>query len=221
MSGRSRSVPRDAPVVLVHGIWMHGLVMRVMSRQLERRGHRTLRVSYDFLGRSPLENAERLGREIRAWVGDETVHLVGHSLGGIVVLHLLHRHPELVVGRVVLLGSPVRGSAVARRVHENRLLRPLLGRSTEGGLLGGAPSDAGGREIGVITGRGRFGLAALVYPSGEEGDGVVAERETLLEDVAERVSVSGSHSSLIFSRECAALVARFLETGSFRAPDRA
>ena len=202
-------------IVLVHGIWMHGVAMQFIARLLERHGYRTHRVSYDFLRASPAENAEALWREIRA-LGEERVHLVGHSLGGIVVLHLLHARPELDVGRVVLLGSPVLGSGVARRVHESPLLRPLLGRSVESGLLGGAPGHDGRVPLGVITGNGRFGLSALLYPSEEAGDGVVAESETLLDNVTERISLPRTHSSMIFSRLCAEHVARFIRTGTFR-----
>ena len=201
-------------VVLVHGIWMRGVAMHVLGAHLEREGFRTHRVSYDFLGASPAENAERLHAQILA-LDEPSVHLVGHSLGGIVILHLLHAHPELDVGAVVLLGSPVRGSDVARRVHGNALLRPLLGRSVEGGLLGGVPGHDGRVPLGVISGNGRFGLTALLYPIEGEGDGVVAAHETELENVTERVSVPRSHSGLIFSRICAAHVARFLRTGSF------
>ena len=202
-------------VVLVHGIWMHGLAMQVIAKFLEGHGYRTHRVSYDFLRASPAENAATLCREIRA-LGETHVHLVGHSLGGIVVLHLLHAHPELDVGRVVLLGSPVRGSDVARRVHANALLRPLLGRSVEGGLLGGAPGHDGHVPLGIITGNGRFGLSALLYPSEESSDGVVAESETLLDNVTERITLPRTHSSMIFSRLCAEHVARFLASGTFR-----
>ena len=202
-------------VVLVHGIWMHGVAMQVIGRLLEGHGYRTHRVSYDFLGASPAENAEALSEEIGA-LDEPLVHLVGHSLGGIVVLHLLHTHPELPIGRAVLLGSPVRGSDVARRVHGNAWLRPLLGRSVEGGLLGGAPGHDGRVPLGVITGSGRFGLSALLYPNEGPSDGVVAESETLLDNVTERISLPRSHSTMIFSRLCAEHVARFLATGTFR-----
>jgi len=201
-------------VVLVHGIWMHGMAMQVIARLLEQRGFRTHRVSYDFLGASPAENAESLHAEVRAL--GEPVHLVAHSLGGIVVLHLLSRYPELEIGRVVLLGSPVRGSRVARRVHARAFLRPLLGRSVEKGLLGGAPEPDGRVPLGVITGSARFGVSALLYPTEDTSDGVVAESETLLDNVTERISLPRSHSAMLFSRLCADHIARFLLTGTFR-----
>ena len=201
-------------IVLVHGIWMHGVAMQIMAHLLGRHGYSVHRVSYDFLRRSPAENADALAAEI-AGLGPEPVHLVGHSLGGIVILHLLERHPEAAVASGVLIGSPVLGSGVARRVHGNRLLRPLLGRSIEGGLLGGAPETDGRLPIGMITGRGRFGIAALLYPVEGDGDGVVAESETLLDNVTDRITLPRSHSALIFSRRCVEQVVRFIETGRF------
>lgn len=202
-------------IVIVHGIWMNGIAMQVIAHLLEQRGFRTHRVSYDFLGASPAENAESLCEEIRA-LGEPEVHLVAHSLGGIVVLHLLNTHPELAIGRVVLLGSPVKGSDVARRVHDKAFLRPLLGRSIEKGLLGGAPGYDGRVPLGIVTGSARFGVSSLLYPSESVSDGVVAESETELDNVTERVSVPRSHSALIFSRLCAEHVARFIRTGTFR-----
>ena len=43
------------------------------------------------------------------------VHLVGHSMGGVLILRALQADPGMPPGRVVLMGAPVRGSAVARR----------------------------------------------------------------------------------------------------------
>ena len=219
----SRPVGPTGPrgtVVLVHGIWMHGLAMAPMGARLRRLGHRTRRFSYDFLTKTPAENGDALAefcRELDAEQAERApVHLVGHSLGGIVVLHCLDRHPDLPIERVVLLGSPVRGSAVARRVHANEILRPLLGRAGERGLLGDVPEFAGRQELGIVTGSGRFGLSALLFPLDEDGDGVVGESETVIENAAERVTVSDSHSALMVSAQAAELVARFVERGRFR-----
>ncbi|MEE9320203.1 MAG: alpha/beta hydrolase [Granulosicoccus sp.] len=205
---------RDELIVLVHGIWMQGFMMRILGQMLTREGYRTHQVSYDFLGRSPEENAGQLFKEITG-LQAKTIHLVGHSLGGIVILHLLKRHPEVEIGKVVLLGSPVRGSSVAKRLHANQLLRPLLGRSIERGLLGGAPNFDGQRPLGVITGSGQYGISSLLYPTGEDSDGVVTLSETLLDNVTDRTTVPLSHSTMIFSRQCAKLVAQFLQHGRF------
>ncbi len=205
----------DQITVLVHGIWMKGVVMRVMGKMLEARGYRTHSVSYDFLEQTPAENARRLHDEIGA-LGARRINLVGHSLGGIVILHLLHQYPELAIDKVVLIGSPVRGSYVARRVHESPALRRLLGRSIEKGLLGGAPDFTTNRPLGIITGNGKLGISALLYPVGEESDGVVRESETLIDNATDRICLPLSHSTMIFSRQCTDYVAHFLTYGRFR-----
>lgn len=209
------TVSRDQVTVLVHGIWMQGVVMKVMGKMLESRGFRTHSVSYDFLNHSPEENARKLYDAI-GLLGARNINLVGHSLGGIVILHLLHQFPDLAIDKVVLIGSPVRGSSVAKRVHETALLRPLLGRSVEGGLLGGAPKYGVDRPLGIITGSGRLGVTALLYPTGDDSDGVVRESETLIENATDRISLPLSHSTMIFSSRCTDYVAQFLSTGRFR-----
>ncbi len=215
-SRRIPSPPRDELTVLVHGIWMQGVFMKVMGRMLERRGFRTHSVSYDFLNRTPSDNAQALFDDIGR-LGARRVNLVGHSLGGIVILHLLHQHPEMDVGKVVLIGSPVRGSYVAGRLHNTKLLRPLLGQSVEKGLLGGAPEYRSNRPLGIISGTGRLGVSALLYPAGGNSDGVVRESETMIDKATDRISLPLSHSTMIFSRQCTDYVARFLTTGRFRA----
>jgi len=213
---KSRIKPRqDEVTVLVHGIWMQGFMMSVLAKRLNSFGFRTVSFNYNFLINSPAENARDLYRQIGE-LGARRVNLVGHSLGGIVILHLLDQFPELAINKVVLIGSPVRGSYVAKRVHENRLLRPLLGRSADGGLLDGAPEFKGDRPLGIITGSGSMGLIALLYPAGDHSDGVVRNSETLIENTTDNVCVPSSHSAMIFSDICANYVANFLNLGRFR-----
>lgn len=189
--------------------------MGVMSRMLQREGFRTHCISYDFLRNTPAQNAQHLYRDIGE-LGVRRVNLVGHSLGGIVILHLLNQYPELPIDKIVLIGSPVKGSYVARRLHDNKVLRPLLGRSTQGGLLGGAPGFSSDRPLGIITGSGRLGIMSLLYPAGDDSDGVVRNCETLIENATDRIAIPRSHSAMIFSDKCGSYVANFLNYGRFR-----
>ncbi len=201
--------------VLVHGIWMHGFMMAVMGKRLRVLGFPNVTFSYDFLTNTPAENAQDLYRRIGE-LGAKRVNLVGHSLGGIIILNLLSQYPELEIGKIVLLGSPVKGSGVARRVHKNRVLRPFLGRSAgTGGLLEGAPSYESDTPLGIITGSGRMGIVALLYPAGAESDGVVCASEAILDNATDHICLPYSHSSMIFSKKCADYVANFLNRSRF------
>jgi len=73
---------KDEVTVLVHGIWMHGLLMAVLARRMRLMGFQTKTFSYDFLTNTPAINAQNLRRKIDK-LGVARVNLVGHSLGGI------------------------------------------------------------------------------------------------------------------------------------------
>ncbi|MFK7854024.1 MAG: esterase/lipase family protein [Granulosicoccus sp.] len=200
--------------ILVHGLWMHGIMMSVLGRFLEQRGFKTHSVTYDFLNQTPAANARVLWREIQA-LGARRINLVGHSLGGIVILHFLQQFPQAPVGSVVLIGSPVKGSYVAGRLHRYKLFRGFLGRSVEQGLLGGVPDYEGTWPLGIITGSGGISVSSLFLPANERSDGVVREQETIIDKATERIIVKKSHSAMVFSRQCASLTANFLRYGRF------
>jgi pimeloyl-ACP methyl ester carboxylesterase len=190
-------------------------MMAVMRKRLAALGFRTTTFSYGFLRNSPAENARDLYQSISGYDA-RRVNLIGHSLGGIVILHLVDQFPDLAINKIVLLGSPVRGSYVARQIYSNRLLRPLLGKSVDGGLLDGAPAYNSERPLGIITGSGSMGITSVFYPTGENSDGVVKKCETWIETATDRINVPRSHSAMIFSNRCAQLVANFLNQGRFR-----
>ena len=201
-------------VVLVHGIWMNGLMMSFLAKQLEKRGFDTATISYRSLKKAPAENAKQVYELIKK-LPNKRVHLVGHSLGGIVLLHLLDRYDDIPDGRVVLIGSPVRGSAFAKQLAANRWSSLLLGRSVDAGVLGGAPVYHDARELGIIRGTVRLGAAALVRKPGETNDGVVSESETMINGANDYIDLPLSHSMLIFSRRSADLITQFLNNGRF------
>lgn len=79
-----------------------------------------LPVSYDW--RLDIDrSADALAERITAWARGEPVHIVAHSMGGLVSRRMIQRHPELWAamddggrrergGRLVMLGTPNRGS---------------------------------------------------------------------------------------------------------------
>ena len=193
------TVPAPETVVLVHGIWMTSLELLLLARRLRRCGYRTLRFRYRSLLRPVRQNAACLARRVRQLPAGK-IHLVGHSLGGLVMLQALQDHPDLITGRIVLLGSPVRGSAVARCVAGRRVLRWLIGRSGEQGLLGGGPCWRGWQSLGVIAGRRSLGIGRLMGGLSGANDGVVNLEETSIEGARGGIVVESTHMGLLTSR---------------------
>ena len=201
-------------VVLVHGIWMTGLDLVPLRHRLRGDGFEVSIFRYPSLTQSPAQNADRLATFLED-VEADVVHLVGHSLGGVVLLHLFARHPVEKAGRAVLLGSPVNGSAVARILSGRRFTRPLIGRSGEDGLLGGSPAWSGDRELGVIAGDQALGVGRVLGGMPGPSDGTVAVAETRLPGAADHITLPVTHSGLVFSRAVFEQVAWFLRHGRF------
>ena len=107
----------------------------------------------------------------------ETVHLVGHSLGGVLALNTLKRFPETRPGRVVCLGSPLRGSLTAGLPFGEELLGVTM---REAVLSGGLTEYQGSREVTVIAGTLSVGLGLVIENLPSPNDGTVSVAETQL-----------------------------------------
>lgn len=205
----------DAVAILVHGLWANRWLMVPLARRLRACGLTPLRFGCRGVHASPKENAARLGEFIRDTAGSATVHLVGHSLGGLVILHLLQDQPELATGRVVLLGTPLAGSLSAARLGRHSWGRWALGHSVTEGLLAGAPASAGVRETGMIAGTLDLGLGRLLGRFDQPNDGVVTVRETRSDALADHLCLPVNHTGLLFSPAVARQTCLFLDSGRF------
>lgn len=211
-------MPREskpATVVFVHGVWMHGVVFMPLRRRLARAGFATAAFSYHSLRHDVMENARRL-HDFLQTLDTPVIHLVGHSLGGIVILRLFADFPVQQPGRIVLLGAPVRGSQVARTLAETDWGSLLLGRSGPDALANHKVLEwNGSRELGVIAGTATWGIGRLFADLAEPHDGTVAVEETRLEGAADSMTLPVTHTSMLFAPAVANSVCRFLRTGRF------
>jgi len=196
-------------VVLVPGLWMPAAAMALLALRLTRTGYRPHVFAYN--GRSPFEvNVERLA----AFSKGRSNHFVGHSLGGVLALEMLNRHPELATESTVLLGAPVRGCLAGRRFGGHRAGRWMMGASRP--LWEERESRWQRREpLGVIAGTVALGLGRAFGRLPGANDGVVCVSETTVEGMTARALVPQGHSVLIVSGQVGRLVERFLAGGSF------
>ncbi|MEO5702676.1 MAG: alpha/beta hydrolase [Gammaproteobacteria bacterium] len=201
-------------VVVVHGLWMTGIDMLLLRRRLRRCGYEVVQFTYPTMRNSIDANAARLHEFTRTFNQDATIHFVGHSLGGLVILRLFQDFPERHSGRIVLLGTPCAGSHVAHRLSQY-LGRWLFGRSLDQGLLSDIHRWNGGRELGVIAGSLRMGGGLIVRDLPRPNDGTVAVQETYLPGMTEHIILPVSHTGLLFSETVARQLCAFLKTGCF------
>ena len=203
-------------IVTVHGRWMRGAAMGVLRRRLEAHGYSVHDFTYPTLTASLADDVAALAAFV-ARVPGETVHFVGHSLGGVLICALLEGSLPARAGRVVCLGSPLKGSKTAAR-----LMRWPGGRHVIGKCLvdvharGGIRACRAGVEVGSIAGKIAFGVGRLLGPFSEPNDGTVAVEETKIAGLADHVVLPVSHVALLWSTRVAAQATHFLEHGRFR-----
>ena len=211
-------------VVLVHGLWMSGYACLYWQRSVRQTGMESVIYSYPTVFNRMDQNAERLFRAIKRLAkSTNNVHLVGHSMGGMVILHMLRRHghtfgknglPQL--GRVVLCGSPINGSHAARTVRS----WPVFGR-----VLGNSILDWSGisrtqlpehLDIGVIAGTRNLGFGRMVKSLPQPSDGTVSLVETELKGgETDRVCMKISHAEMLVAPAVGTQIVHFLQNGRF------
>ncbi|MGE5625672.1 MAG: esterase/lipase family protein [Bacillota bacterium] len=202
-------------VVFIHGLYMVGLELALLRRRLSRAGYGTRQFVYRSLSRGLDENAARL-KNYLGTLETERLHLVAHSLGGLVVLRMFQQGVDLPPGRVVFLGSPVRGSRSAMYLTEMGL-GWAVGRAGPGALAQiHEPVWTEPRELGVIAGTHEFRFNFLLPKLASPHDGVVSAEETRITGAKDFATLHSNHTGMLFRRELAEQVAAFLREGRFK-----
>jgi pimeloyl-ACP methyl ester carboxylesterase len=207
-----QKVPRPQ-VILVHGLWFGAWSLALLARRLRRAGFEPRSFRY----RTTAGGLEQHARALRQFLGPTPpapLHIVAHSLGGLVTLKMLDESPGLPAGRVVLLGSPLQGSVAARKSARLPGAWRLLG-AVRPVLESGLAVRLADREIGMIAGSRGVGLGLLLGGTGGPGDGTVAVAETRGEGLREHIVLPVTHTGMLFSRAVARAACHFLQAGRF------
>ncbi len=157
----------------------------------------------------------------------ERVHLVGHSLGGLIIMRTLQRYRSPKIGRVVLLGSPMLGSRAAQRFDwlftrvGSAADVPGLGQRLLGPTVVEELLQTRERrwelpyELGIIAGTHARGLGRVLVNFGERNDGTAAVSETRLPGAKSHLELPVSHMGLLLSARVARETGSFLDFGCF------
>lgn len=206
-----------AVIVMVHGAIVDGYEMGLLRRRMRQLGYRTRLFQYRSMLRGLDHNVRRLEKFIRETPGD-IVHVVGHSMGGVLTRRVFEETPDPRPGRLIAIGSPLVDCWTGHRfgrVH-SRVGPLLIGKTVRDHIA--APGDLvwrGKRDFGVIAGTYPFGVGRFFKTLPKPNDGVVLLKETQLQGISGHVTYRINHFGLLVSRRCAEQVARFLATGAF------
>lgn len=183
-------------VVVLHGLYMSGLVMKPLCMRLEKAGFTILNLTYNTL----TPNRQAIFAQIDSFVGQQPTAFVCHSMGGLVArAYLESNSPQSqFVEKVITLGTPHKGSSIAKHMQQKGF-DMLLKNSVEFLLPenGDWPFTA---KLYSIAGDFPFGLMPLIS-KGSASDGTVLIDETKLTGMAEHKVFHLSHTSMIYSRQ--------------------
>jgi pimeloyl-ACP methyl ester carboxylesterase len=205
---------RRETVILIHGLWMPGLVLLPLQWRLRAAGFAVHRFSYPSWHDGLADNVSLLSRCVADTPG-EVIHLVAHSLGGLLTLTLLAQRPDTRIGRVVLLGTPCAGCHCGFTLAAIPLLSAVVGRTFADWFRQLQPRLLPRPEIGIIAGTRRIGFGLLIPGLARPNDGLIAVDETHLAGAADSIALHVHHSGMLFSRACVLQIASFLRTGKF------
>lgn len=206
------------PVVLLHGLWRGWRAMRPMARALEREGFSTLIIPYPSARKSIGELVARVREEVEKVSGNQPIHFITHSLGGIIVRSLLAGEVPWKTGKVVMLAPPNQGSEIVDWSKDYPALRWVLGPAGSAlgsdGILGEFPALPADIAAAVIMGK-RSSIPFFRKLLDAENDGIVSAEKGRIDGLRGFSVVDADHTFIQMHPDAIRLSLGFLKTGAW------
>ena len=205
-------------VLLVHGLARSDASLYILDRSLKNAGYETFRVSYPSRKGNIDDLTDLAFSEAESFCSEETMHVVTHSLGGILTRIWLAGGLPNNLGRVVMLGPPNHGSEMVDMLRDIPAFEWIYG---DAGLqLGTTEADLPSQlppvnfELGVIAGRLSIN-PLLTLATTTANDGVVTVDSTRIDGMQDHVTVMATHSLMMNNPIVIAQAINFLREGAF------
>lgn len=210
------SMKKDDTVVLLHGQGRTRLSMVILSKRFRSAGYQTLNFPYNQPIHSLDEISGQLIEFIRKKVKTTNYHLIGHSLGNIIIRNAFRKEYPDGLGKIVMLAPPNQPAHLAKRLKKNPVYRKFTGDSgqklSEEEFYRDLPVPT--VPFGVIAGdKGQ----SLTFS--EPNDAVVTVESTKLEGMADWLLLHHGHTFIMNCKDTFEYCQRFIERGRFKQPE--
>lgn len=218
--GHNDEVPGNKEIiVLLHGLGRSNTSMWLLASRLEDAGYFVQRVGYSSLDQTPEEILEDVSSQINQCCREhsQSVHFVGHSLGGLMIRAYLQDYKVANLGRVVLLGTPNKGTGAVDHFSDGWLIN-IVGPTAKA-LGTDDKSFPNSLEppyypVGIIAGERKNKLIDPVIPGRD--DGVVSIEATKIDAMTDFIIIETSHTMMRYDREVADQTIEFIKNGAFK-----
>ena len=213
------AVPHKEIVVLLHGLGRGKSIMDKMEIRMSAAGFVPAAIGYESIGRTPQEILADVSAQLNTITADTStrIHFVGHSLGGLLIRAYLDSNRIPNLGKVVLIGSPNKGTPLVDYFREAWVLK-----------LAGPIAAALGTDknnfphslhppyypVGIIAGTAGWFNNEGIIPG--DDDGIVPVESTKIEGMTDFILLPVSHSSLPKNEAVALQTIEFLRNGRFK-----
>jgi hypothetical protein len=213
--------PAPDGVLLLHGLARRAASLARMERAVRAAGFATLNLDYPSRTADLAALAGIIGPPAAAFAARvRTLHVVTHSMGGLLARAWLRVGRPANLGRVVMLGPPNGGSEVADRLHALRAYRRVFGPA--GAELTTRPDESLRDRLGpvdfplgIIAGdRTLYPIESWLMLPGPD-DGRVTVARTRVAGMADHIILHTSHGLMMRNPAVIAETLCFLRTGGF------
>jgi triacylglycerol lipase len=206
-------------VILLHGLARSSLSMGKMEKALIAEGYKVSNIGYPSRKYPIEELAHRVRQQILQLTDDQdTLHIVAHSLGGILIRYIQKQEPLENLGKVIMLAPPNQGSEVVDKFGKWRLFRWIngpagsqLGTDEDGFLKKLGPVDF---ELGILTGDRSINLILSCMIEGKD-DGKVSVENAKAEGMDDFMVLHTAHPFIMKNKNAIQQSIHFLQSGQF------
>lgn len=206
-------------IMLVHGI-LPGINPFVdMQQTLRDQGFDATMISYPSTQDTIEKHADTLALLLRNLEGTKTISFVTHSMGGLVVRHLLGTkrawQQNIEVDRVVMVAPPNQGSAIARALKDNAAYKFVYGVSGQQLTPEAAQSVPALDVPFIIIAGGRSDSAGYNPLLDGDNDGTVTVKETYLNNAENTYVVQDLHTAIGDNPRTISITLDYLKASKF------